>query len=56
MNTPKELAAIHEARMARAALVRAIAACEEAGFGSQVVQPLRDALENIEYSIREAQA
>jgi hypothetical protein len=56
MNTPAEKDAIQAALEARDALQRAIAACEEAGFGSQVTQPLRDALENIEYSIREAQA
>ena len=42
-----------EAMKAFVALMQATEAYHEAGFGSHVTQPLRDALANVDYSLRE---
>lgn len=50
----KEKAAIQAAFAAHEAIQKAIAAYEAAGFGSHVTEPLRGALEDVSYSIKEA--
>jgi hypothetical protein len=54
--TPIEKEAIAAALGAREALSKAIIAYETAGFGSHVTDPLRDALVQVDYSIREVTA
>ena len=51
-----EQAAIAAAKAAQDALALAVAAYQEAGFGSQATDPLRDALGGIEHSLREVQS
>ena len=52
----EELQAAHAAAQAAAALIKAIGAYEKAGFGSYVTQPLRDALLQVEFSMREVKS
>lgn len=54
--TPAELEAIKQAKAAQAALTQAIVSYVAAGFGSQVTDPLRHALRQIAYSLREVQS
>jgi len=53
-NLSQEHAALLAAEEAFAALKRAIAAYQDAGFGSLVTAPLAVALAEVSYSIREA--
>ena len=53
---PSEAAALVAAGNAAKALRGAIAAYEQAGYGSHVTDPIRDALKNVEWSIREARS
>jgi hypothetical protein len=54
--TLAEQAAIKVAKQARDELIVAIAAYETAGFGAQVTDPLRDALDNVSHSLSEVQS
>lgn len=49
-----EKAAVKAAFEAHEAIQRAIDAYEKAGFGSHVTDPLRGALKDVAYSIKEA--
>lgn len=54
--TPAELEAIEKAKRAQTALTQAIASYVAAGFGSQVTDPLREALRQVTHSLREVQS
>jgi len=54
--TQIEIVAIKRAKMAESALASAISGYVVAGFGSCVTDPLREALKQVQHSLREVQS